>query len=129
MCLDRQYQAKSIYSPPTLVESSKAFDILANHYENIESDHIVPAVFKWSNDGVEVYEEIRSSHQKTFALKLYLNGNILSREFNKFSLMDSIGKIKNLNYTYNYCTWLNKLKEQVEYTARIGLNATAKFPK
>lgn len=119
MCLDAQYQTKSITSSPIVIGSSKAFDILRSHYKDIEWEQIVPAVFKWSKDGVEVYEEIRSSHPLIFELKLYVSGNVLTRDFNYISMLDSVGKVKNLNYSFNYNTWLNKLKEQVDRESKI----------
>ena len=99
---------------PIVNKSSQVFLLLATHQKKIEFEQIVPGVFKWTIEGKEVFEQIRVSHPKFYELKLYVNGNIISKTFENISLLDSVGQTKNLNYNYNQNTSIRLLKKQIE---------------
>ncbi|MGB8194665.1 MAG: hypothetical protein WCF67_22220, partial [Chitinophagaceae bacterium] len=109
-----EYLARSGVASGSFQKSSKVFKILGDHFKDMQFEKIAPAMIKVSKDGVDLYQELRTNHPKSFQLHLYIKGSRLLSEFDKLSLVDSLGEIKNLNFAHNQRTWLNKLKEAIE---------------
>jgi len=113
-CIDKNAQERSYATRPILNNTSKVFEIITSHYKKLEFEQIVPGVFKWSVDGKEVFEQMRTNHPTMFELIICLRGDRINKRFDKDALADSIGRVKNLNYAYNKSSSISLLKSQIE---------------